>query len=115
MMIKAADKSTTASPICPTGLVFVKMAAETMSAAAKKQTNSAVGGEGTRMEEEGSRANQSVDATSIAISKLNACPRTIPRLLQIAPTASEAKPTGTRTDVSSTAGMFAMGAIKETR
>src|SRR4029077_17636822 len=103
-----------ASPIRELHFLCVRIAAERKSATAKKPMNSAVGGEETHTEDEGSCANQRVDAISIAIRKLSARPRTIPTVFQTAPSTSAANPNGTTTDVSRTAGMFATGSMRET-
>src|SRR5438445_9348178 len=93
----------------------LKIAATTITEARRKPISRAVGGEGTRMDEEGSRANQWIDAARIPIKKPSPRPKTSPSPFHTALTASDANPNGTITAVSSTAGMFATGAIKETR
>src|SRR5437868_15422336 len=115
MMISAAQANTNADAMLPLHFRFIRIAADNASADARKAASRAVGGDGTRMEEDGTSANQWVDAASIPIRKLRICPRMIPRPLHIALIANDTNPNGTITPVSSTAGMFAIGAMKDTR
>src|SRR5579883_2740624 len=95
--------------------LFVRIAAEIVTALIKNPISSRTGGEGTRTEDEGSRANQRIDAASTPIKDPRPRPRKTPKLFQTEPRASVAKPKGTMTPESSTAGTFATGAIKDTR
>src|SRR5260370_13965886 len=112
-MISAAHVITKANAILEIHFLFVGIAADKTSAAAKKPASRAVGGDGTRIDEEGTCANQWMDANSVPIKKLRMCPSTIPRPFHAAPRTIDTNPNGTITPVSSTAGMFASGAVKE--
>src|SRR5260370_42331662 len=114
-MMNAADVMTKANGILENHFLFVRIAADKTSAAAKKPASRAVGGDGTRIDEEGICANQWMDANSVPIKKLRMCPSTIPRPFHAAPRTIDTNPNGTITPVSSTAGMFARGALTKER
>src|SRR5215470_7113427 len=107
MTIKAANTSAKAHAIREAHRFDVKTAAATATVVRRKPLRRAVGGAGTRMEEEGSCANQWIVTASAAIKRLSMRPRKIPRPLHTAPSTSDANPNGTITPVSGTAGMFA--------
>src|SRR5260370_37005564 len=114
-MISAAHVITKANAILEIHFLFVRIAADKTSAAAKKPASRAVGGDGTRIDEEGTCANQWMDANSVPIKKLRMCPSTIPRPFHAAPRTIDTNPNGTITPGSRTAATLAEGALKETR
>src|SRR5260370_29475017 len=107
-MMNAADVMTKANGILENHFLFVRIAADKTSAAAKKPASRAVGGDGTRIDEEGTCAKQWMDANSVPIKKLRMSPSTIPRRFQGAPRTIDTNPNCTRTPVSNTQGLCAV-------
>src|SRR5260370_6731416 len=103
-MISAAHVITKANAILEIHFLFVRIAADKTSAAAKKPASRAVGGDGTRIDEEGTCANQWMDANSVPIKKLRMCPSTIPTPFHAAPRTIDTHPNRTITPVDRTPG-----------